>query len=661
VLNLTVRQPVGDASAKPTVAAVAYEYRPDIDGLRAVAVLLVLAYHGFPKLVPGGYVGVDVFFVISGYLITGIVLAPLQEGKFSFKDFYRRRIRRLYPALLIVLPACGIIGWFLLSPPAFAQLGKHIASSAAFVPNLTFWGEAGYFDRAAELKPLRHLWSLGVEEQFYLVWPLTLYSLTRFRRSVTLALLGTGIVSFVACVTIVRTDSIAAFYSPFTRAWELLLGGLLMAATLERKGSQVRRVFEEHSSVTSSVGLGLIVCSAVILTDTSTFPGWWALPPTLGAALLIASGPLSVVNRMLSLRGLVAIGLISYPLYLWHWPLLSFAAIDANGTPAVTTRIVALVVAFGLAAVTFAVIEKPIRRRRRSWRDTQVLVGLMVLVGGIGFIADARKGFPERFPVSLQTVLNYASYEFAKDARANICWLQNTAAFSSYGRACYLESQTAHRDGVLVWGDSHAARLYPGIRKALGVNANIGQFTRDNCPPVLDYTYSICEESNQRILQEIRVQKPRTVILFAVWSAYSDWAAGSQSALQLGRTLDDVRRAGVTKIVLVGSDPKWKVDLPTMLYEDWKRQTPPRRIPGRLATGLMPVVRKADAGLKEIAQTHHVTFVSLLDLLCNDQGCLTYLPERPGKLFSWDYGHLTTEGATFVANALIESGALPTG
>jgi peptidoglycan/LPS O-acetylase OafA/YrhL len=630
-------------------------YRPDIDGLRAVAVLLVIAYHAFPEVVRGGYVGVDVFLVISGYLITGLILEPLRAGNFSFRNFYARRIRRIFPALVVVLAAAFATGWFLLSPPALAQLGKHIAASAAFVPNFFFWGEAGYFDQGAELKPLLHLWSLGVEEQFYLAWPLALFLVLRFARCATPALLVATAASFIACVAMVQSDAAGAFYSPLTRAWELFLGALLRAVPPERTA-----FLQNRALLASSLGAALIGAAVLSLSKASPFPGGWALLPTIGTALIIGAGTRSPINRILSHRGVVAVGLISYPIYLWHWPLLSFAFIHAKAIPAPEMRVGLLLASIALAAATYAFVEKPIRHGRRARWHVPALVAAMGLVGSVGFIAYGKDGFRSRFPVTIRSVLDYASYDPAKDARANLCWLPNTAGFSRYAPGCFLEPSSARERGVLLWGDSHAGRLYPGLRKVLGPGANIAQFTRDSCPPVLGHGSAQCRESNARVLEEIARVKPRTVVLFGYWGPPSDWASGSEFSLRVGATLEKLHAAGVPNVVLVGAAPRWKAPLPTLIYEDWKRQPEPRTIPDRLAGGFDDAnVLEVDARQKALAQERGAKFVSLAHMLCNAKGCLTHPPDAPGQLLTWDYGHLTTEGGAFVAERMIAGGALP--
>src|SRR5687767_11476762 len=346
-------------------------YRPDIDGLRAVAVLAVLAFHAFPHAAPGGFAGVDVFFVISGFLISGIILEDLQRGRFSLADFYWRRVRRLFPALILVLLACLALGWLVLLPDEFSRLGKHVAAGAGFIANLAFWREAGYFDWSAELKPLLHLWSLGVEEQYYLVWPLLLLF---FRRWTLGLIVGIGVLSFALNLYMTAKYPSAAFYLPMTRFWELLVGSFLAWKTTEGRFGNLK----------SACGAMLVIAGLVLLNGERAFPGWWALLPVLGTALLISAGPTAWVNRtILAHPAAVYVGLISYPLYLWHWPLLSFARVVEQGEPGALTKTVLLMASFVLAWATYQFVEKPIRFGGLIRRIA--VPALAVSMVGIGF------------------------------------------------------------------------------------------------------------------------------------------------------------------------------------------------------------------------------------------------------------------------------------
>ncbi len=316
-------------SERAALSAQPLDYRPDIDGLRAVAVLAVVSFHAFPQLTPGGFVGVDVFFVISGFLISTIILKAHAQNTFSYARFYARRIRRIFPALMLMLAASLVFGWFALTPNEFAELGRHAAAGTLFVSNLALWREAGYFDHEAQLKPLLHLWSLGIEEQFYLIWPLFLL---RFRRA-TAALVAVVVLSFAANVWLVHSKPDATFYMPFTRFWELASGALLaqlalMAPNGDALGGLRRfapflgdsRALRDALSVAGTL---LVLAPVLRLSHTASFPGFWAALPVLGTVALIAAGQRAIINRrLLSAPPMVLIGLISYPLYLWHWPLL---------------------------------------------------------------------------------------------------------------------------------------------------------------------------------------------------------------------------------------------------------------------------------------------------------------------------------------------------
>ncbi len=346
----------------PNMSHPSSDYRPDIDGLRALAVLAVVFYHAFPSLLHGGFIGVDIFFIISGYLISKHIWEDLAAERFSIKTFYARRVRRIFPALGVVLLACLMMGWIILTPGEYEQLGKHITGGAGFVSNLIYWKEAGYFDSAADTKPLLHLWSLGIEEQFYIAWPLILAFLWRRPHHAPWMLPSLLGASFFYSLYLVQHNTEADFYSPFTRFWELALGALLAHERVQQwTFSPVQR------NALSGLGLGLMLIGMVWLNSRDLFPGAWALLPTLGAAGLILAGEQTWLNRqVLAHPVMVWIGLISYPLYLWHWPLLSFVRIMESSTPSPALRIALLIAAVLLAWLTFRWIERPVRSRPRS-------------------------------------------------------------------------------------------------------------------------------------------------------------------------------------------------------------------------------------------------------------------------------------------------------
>lgn len=356
------------------------KYRPDIDGLRAVAVLAVILHHAWPKWFASGFIGVDIFFVISGYLISSIILSQVKSGRFSIFEFYSRRVRRIFPALILVLLATIIFGWFVLLQGEFRQIGKHVAAGGGFISNIIFWFEAGYFDNTAETKPLLHLWSLGVEEQFYVVWPLILWVVFTKKYNFIYVASVIFLFSMSINVTTSETNPTAAFFSPVTRFWELMSGGFAAYLHLHHKA------WTEHGKrISSIVGTIFLVIGFTLITPQVFFPSWWAILPVFGSVLLIMAGPTAIVNRqLLSKKAPVFVGLISYPLYLWHWPLLSFGYIVYGGKPSYLIKLILLCAAFVLAYVTYRLLEVPIRSIQRQATVTRVLSVCMAAIVILG-------------------------------------------------------------------------------------------------------------------------------------------------------------------------------------------------------------------------------------------------------------------------------------
>jgi len=436
-------------------------YRPDIDGLRALAVLGVVIHHAFPTLLPGGFVGVDIFFVISGYLITIILLQEGQSGPFDLKRFYLRRIRRLLPALILVLAASLVCGWWVLLADEYRQLAKHVVGAGLFVVNFMLFGEAGYFDVSSQLKPLLHLWSLGIEEQFYIVWPLLLYFFAKRSWNILSLILVVALLSFGLNVWQVGSNPSAAFYSPLSRSWELALGAFL-AYQVMHPAKVFTAIIERHGSLVSGLGLLMVVIGFVVINESRAFPGWWALLPAMGSAFLIASGPHRLVNRfVLSQRIFVWVGLISFPLYLWHWPLLSFARIIYSETPPLDVRAILVIVSITMAALTYYLVEKPIRQSSSKRTLIVALSALMLCVGVAGFVVYKTKGFQARHAGLLNA--NPVSLEMGADRKrwANECGIPLEA--KKILNSCY--SPKDQKAIYAVWGDSKGEAIFYGLAR----------------------------------------------------------------------------------------------------------------------------------------------------------------------------------------------------
>ena len=459
-------------AAKPDVRTLTHRrypvtYRPDIDGLRALAIIAVVLFHAFPSLMPGGFVGVDVFFVISGFLISGILSRALQNGTFSFAAFYANRIRRLFPALLLLLAVCLVVGWFVLLPDEYERLGKHTVGAAAYIENFVLRRETGYFDVRSIFKPLMHLWSLGIEEQFYLTYPLFLWAMWRIRRSLFLVLVAIAITSFALNVAMVGHDAAGAFFLPQTRCWELAVGCAIACWQLQREEqSPAIKLFPDYSAFQwlrangarfanscAAVGTVLIVVATLWTHETDAFPGWWALLPVCGTALVIVAGPEAWINRsVFANSAIVFVGLISYPLYLWHWPMLAFPRMISGGEVSVMLRVVVVILSVALAWATFRFVESPIRFGRKDWVRPVSLVAVSVILACIGYAAK-RDGFVSRFPAAVQDLGQLRS----------VVWSTPECRAISGLKIDYCRTTSAKSPDVLLFGDSHAAVLYDGL------------------------------------------------------------------------------------------------------------------------------------------------------------------------------------------------------
>jgi peptidoglycan/LPS O-acetylase OafA/YrhL len=497
-------------------------HRPDIDGLRAVAILSVLGYHANSHWLPGGFVGVDIFFVISGYLISGIIFRGLDSGTFSFADFYSRRVKRIFPALLIVLILVTAFGWVSLYTDEYQSLGKHVAAGAGFVSNIVLWKEAGYFDPAGELKPLLHLWSLGIEEQFYLLWPPLFYFVWKRGINPLLAISLIALGSFALNAYWITDHEVRTFYLPATRCWELALGGVLAYSQLrppQRPPSWSSALDSPLGrNVQAAIGAILLVAAIESLTKFQQFPGWRALLPTLGSFLLIAAGPDAWVNRrLLANRVMVFFGLISYPLYLWHWPLLSFQRIIGKRDLATPTLLTTLAVAVLLAWLTYRFVERPIRTSRWRLRPALTLVMGVALIGTTGYLIFVQDLHPRSADYGLERIIA------ASEARAfpgpHLVPLSNDET--------PVMGQGKNNPKVLFLGDSEAEQYYPRIDWLLTTDPagtrGVIYSSKGGCPPlprVHENHHPACDGLVEKGISLSKNPDVDTIVVAADWSGY---------------------------------------------------------------------------------------------------------------------------------------------
>lgn len=631
--------------ASTTGATAHPSYRPDIDGLRAVAVLSVVGFHSAPTWCRGGFVGVDVFFVISGFLISTIIFQNIRVGAFSYLDFYTRRIRRIFPALLVVLIACLAFACYEMFTTELVALAKQVVAGAAFVANIAMWRETGYFNTASALKPLLHLWSLGVEEQYYIVWPLLVAALYRRTHRILAIVVTLLLGSFAVNVALVDGHAAASFYLPFSRFWELMVGSLLAHMALQTPARPLPDWLRESLA---AAGLALIAASIMLLHQDLHFPGWWALAPTIGTLFVILAGPAAWLNqRVLASRPLVFCGLISYPLYLWHWPLLSFLRIHQGSEPSRPLVAAAVVASLLLAWSTYRWIERPLRFGGNPRRATTFLAVAMLGTAGVAsaltMVTPQRPR--DRYVAYFEPTLDYV-YKAGIDKRfrteCNFVDLSNSARDSIDPR-CYTPSTGARR--VLLWGDSHAQHLSFGLLAALPGDVELLQVATSRCRPTIRPDTSpepACRRSNALALQQVAQTHPDLVILaqFAQHER-TDW---DEIAAKL-------RRLGAGSVLLVGPVPHWTTPLPEVIARHYWPD-PPASITEHQSGDRFVTERV----LRErYGSDASLTYVSLLDGLCSEAGCLALVgPDPLTDLIVFDKSHFTANGSTYVAREILK-------
>jgi peptidoglycan/LPS O-acetylase OafA/YrhL len=635
------------------------DYRPDIDGLRAIAVLAGIGFHAFPAWIRGGFIGVDVFFVISGYLISTILLASMERGSFRFAQFYMQRIRRIFPALIVVLLACMVAGWLELFSFEYEALGKHVAGSAAFVSNFVLWNEAGYFDKAAATKPLLQIWSLGIEEQFYIVWPLLLYMVWK-RKAATLALLLLLLI-FSFAFNVLSSDPAADFYSPLTRFWELMAGAVLaylslywgdLAALFRKLPRPARQIIGAGAApesitrdVMAVIGLLLIVAAVLTVDETKRFPGWWALFPVVGTYLMIASGPRAWINnKLLATRGLVAIGLISYPLYLWHWPLLSFIRIVNGAAPSPAALALAVLLSFGLAWLTYLLVEKPLRFGNSAPVKAAALIIVMGITGSAGYIIYANKGFPFR---------NASAEDIV-------------AAAHDYEQSEGLTLGNPEADATVLVGDSTMGQYIPRVRRLIAQHAidldnnRVIFYLEAGCPPIPDIAGErnlVCAPFVDKVLPTLDGDRVKAVAFTAWWTPeFTDAkyylrsdpskvflrdseAAQDRALSKFAALISHLVNAGKRVFVLLETPSGRVYDPEAMMPTGWRRLLArPKISESPTRSNMEKVVGKTNDKVRRAAEMAGGRVIKPLDYLCDNEFCP--VADKDGRLMYFNYGHL---------------------
>lgn len=609
------------------------KYRPEIDGLRALAVLPVILFHAGFEWFSGGFVGVDVFFVISGYLITTIIISEMAEGKFSLVNFYERRARRILPALFFIMLVCLPFAWLWLIPDDFRDFGQSLFAVSTFSSNILFWWESGYFDTSAELKPLLHTWSLAVEEQFYILFPVFL--MLSWRLGIKTILILLSVVFMISLGTAVWGTQFAnhpriisgAFYLLPTRGWELLIG--VFAAIYLKHKTHLKS--HNLNQLLSLVGFGMIVFSIISFDKTIPFPSFYTLLPTIGTALLILCAvPKTFVHKILSLKFIVGIGLISYSAYLWHQPLLAFARHRLLGEVSELILLFLCSVSLIMAWFSWRFVEKPFRSRTKIKRK-KIFIGsafcslFFMLVG-----------------FTIHKNINPVD-SWSSDVRQHECLLQGDAE-TKHSSICY-----ENDSGILIWGDSHAASLSIGLAERY---ENFTQLTQSGCPPLLNLELlthrKTCNEVNQRILKDIKNSGYRKIVLHAAWVHQHYPMTPEEFRQKISLTLHELEKIEGIQIVIVGNSPRWKHN-PYQIEKFEKDYITSNDIKYYKDDTILDI----DEIMIGLQSEYDFEYLSIIKSVCIYNNNERYCPLKSSDNFLYkDWGHLNKYGSNFVITSL---------
>ena len=630
------------------------DYRKDIDGLRGVAVLAVVANHAAPDipLFESGFIGVDIFFVLSGFLITSIISTELANGNFSFIRFWSRRIRRILPSLILVLAVSGVVFSIVLSPYLRRELLKNLIRASTFTSNYSSIGEADYFG-AQVLNPLLHLWSLAIEEQFYLFWPLVCFAAFKYKgiKSIKLTSIIILVTSFSAnLITIYYYEDIpTAFYNPHTRVWELMAGasiGLFVAPSGLKLAT--RKVFLRP--ITSLVGLAFIVFGFVFIRESSYFPGYWALLPVLGTCLIIIAGPNQKINKLLLSNSItVWFGKISYSLYLWHFPALFLLHQLHPGATSKPLTFLAVIASIGIALLSTKLLENPIRFGSLKRIPSPIYLVALLAVSLLPTYHLVLKPEPHDSSYTLEKIQWVGR---ANQDKTCLRFRKEITVRTFIRQGCYIPEIETNPTVFLI-GDSHSASLRIGLKPFLAAkNINLIGSTSGECifELFLEDQSRLCTE----VLKAIADVRPQIVVIDHYWAKVS---RGGSAEKPLLNYISVLNRIGIEKIIVVGQIPTWGNDLglPDYLLKNFASKGLP--VPTRLRR--LRVDNDPPGTMEYMASFKYpkgVTYLSMDEILCDEDQCLTMVgPNLKTDLIVWDYGHLTETGSKYVVERMFSN------
>jgi peptidoglycan/LPS O-acetylase OafA/YrhL len=602
------------------------EYRRDIDGLRALAILAVVAFHFFPSSLSGGFVGVDIFFVISGYLISSIIFTDLKKDSFSFIDFYVKRIRRIFPSLLIILLFTMIAGWLLLYPSEFNALGNHLHYASMFLINYALYKEAGYFAVISDYKPLLHIWSLSVEEQFYIFFPICIFIIFKFRRYMLHAIILGILVSFLLNVIYVLRLAPAAFYSLPTRAWEMLAGSLLAYYVIfgQSKSLAAISISIKTKNALSILAIAMITYALFAFDNKTEFPSWRAILPVLATSILICTRDTWFNKKILSHQLAVWIGLISYPLYLWHWPLISFPRIIKGSEIDTVLRILLLMAAFILAYLTTLHVERPIRKHGN--KVACLLLALMAIVMGLSI--SIKKNLIATKNADLNPMI-------AKIDIAIQDWKYGSQYFDPQEKGGLPFNRFGRGENITVFfGDSNVEQYWPRIQKLMQdkqslYDANTVVFaTYGGLAPIPGSNRTYRHKDEQvfltNALEYIRDPSVSTIVFGANWQGYfnTDTDNAKRLAEDFEQLMSELKHLGKRVYLILNipialeQDPKSLIK--RHIFKPWNIATV-NSFPSNI--WLSDNTKSIMNTLKQIAKRNNAIVIDPSEYLCKNEVC----------------------------------------
>ncbi len=610
------------------------QFRSDIAGLRAFAVLPILLFHAGLSWLPGGFVGVDVFFVISGYLITSIVSRDMELGRFSILEFYRRRVARILPALIVVIFAVLAAGVALLLPFELTELGHSAAAAAGFVSNFYFVKAADYFGGAAEGKPLLHTWSLAVEEQFYIFYPLVLMIVRRWApRHVATVILAMSAGSLIVAFVLGQYKADAAFYLIPARAWELGIGGLVALDFYPKVRSR------ELSTLLAGAGLAAIAFAVLFVRPDMPFPAPWAIFPVLGTALVIAYAPKTAADAVLSAPFLQFFGNISYSLYLWHWPVITFYRLMTGIELHIGESVSLIAISIIISWVSYRWIEMPAQARLRSGAAKGVCIAggaALVLTLGAALAVSLSADNLVRFPPEVKRIASFANYRETPESKYQYKEADECISHERERNPSGCMNIDPSRYNVLIFGDSHASQYWRAFVERFP-EKNVMRASTSGCRPTVE-TYGLekCTEMVRYVLEALREKGGvQSVVLVGRWRP-KDIALAQ-------RTVRDLVALGI-KVTVVGPMVEYDGDYPLILARAELAGTKDDLARMRLAQR-----REVDLAMKPAIAATGAVYVSAYDIECPSGQCILMADGDP---MHFDYGHLTMKGARYMVSRM---------